>query len=197
MSAPIVPRDVEEGESHEALWLESFRKGTAAVMTEVYTDYFACVDRAVGRVLAGADRETVIHEVFCRLLSDAELRAAFRGGSLRAWLGTVAHHHAVDYQRRRERERPVGDAHDVSTAGALPGAAASAEGPVEARLLIARFRDEWLPPKWHGVFEARFLEQKPQVEAARALGMHRTTLVYQEFRIRQLLRKFFLHTEEA
>jgi RNA polymerase sigma-70 factor (ECF subfamily) len=148
-------------------------------------------------VLTGADRETIIHEVFCRLLSDAQLRAGFRGGSLRAWLATIAHNQAIDYRRRRERERPVGDAEDVGTAGARGVETASAEGSVEARLLIERFRDEWLPPKWRGVFQVRFLEQKPQVEAARALGMHRTTLVYQEFRIRQLLRKFFLKTEEA
>ena len=197
MSTPTLPRDVAEGATQRTRWLGAFHEGSPDVFTEVYTTYFACVDRAVGRVLTGADRETVIHEVFCRLLADAELRAGFRGGSLRAWLATVAHNQAIDYRRRRERERPVGDAEDVSTAGPHAVETASAEGSVEARQLIERFCNERLPPKWRRVFEARFLEQKPQIEAARALGMHRTTLVYQEFRIRQLLRKFFLETEEA
>jgi RNA polymerase sigma-70 factor (ECF subfamily) len=196
MSTPIVPEGVEEGASDRSRWLEAFHAGSADVMTEVYTTHFVTVERAVGRVLTGADGETVIHEVFCRLLADAQLRAAFRGGSLRAWLATVAHHQAIDYRRRRERERPVGDAEDVSTAAAHRSETASAAASVEARLLIERFRDEWLPPKWRRVFEVRFLQQKPQVEAARALGMHRTTLVYQEFRIRQLLRKFYLKSEE-
>ncbi len=197
MSTPNVPRDVEEGASQRTGWLGAFHEGSRHVLTEVYATHFACVDRAVGRVLTGADRETVIHEVFYRLLADAELRAGFRGGSLRAWLATVAHRQAIDYRRRRERERPVGDAEDVSTAGPQAVETPSAEASVEARQLIERFRNECLPPKWRGVFEARFLEQKAQVEAARGLGMHRTTLVYQELRIRQLLRKFFLEIEEA
>ena len=197
MSTPNVPRDVEESAGQRTSWLGAFHEGSRDVLTEVYATCFACVDRAVGRVLTGADRETVIHEVFCRLLTDPQLRAGFRGGSLRAWLGTVAHHQAIDYRRRRERERPVGDAEDVSRAGPHSVETASTEASVEARPLIERFRRECLPPKWLGVFEARFLEQKAQVEAARGLGMHRTTLVYQEFRIRQLLQKFYLDSEEA
>lgn len=197
MSTPSVPRDVEEGASQRTSWLAAFHDGSRDVLTEVYASCFACVDRAVGRVLTGADRETVIHEVFCRVLADAEVRAGFRGGSIRAWLGTMAYRQAIDYRRRRERERPVGDAEDVSKAGSSSIESASAEASVEARELIERFQSECLPPKWRGVFEARFLEQKAQVEAARGLGMRRTTLVYQEFRIRQLLRKFFLEIQEA
>jgi RNA polymerase sigma-70 factor (ECF subfamily) len=63
--------------------------------------------------------------------------------------------------------------------------------------MIDRFRAHHLPAKWRGVFEVRFVQQLDQSEAARVLGIHRTTLVYQEFRVRQLLRKFFLQKEGA
>jgi RNA polymerase sigma-70 factor (ECF subfamily) len=37
--------------------------------------------------------------------------------------------------------------------------------------------------------------QLNQAEAARRLGIHRTTLLYQELRVRQLLRNFVLGAE--
>jgi RNA polymerase sigma-70 factor (ECF subfamily) len=63
-------------------------------------------------------------------------------------------------------------------------------------VLIERFRRERLPPDWVGVFERRFLEQLTQHEAARALGIRRTTLAYRELRIRRALRAFLLEEEE-
>jgi RNA polymerase sigma-70 factor (ECF subfamily) len=42
------------------------------------------------------------------------------------------------------------------------------------------------------VFDARFIQQLDQPEAARLLGMHRTTLIYQEYRVRTLLKRFVL-----
>ena len=62
----------------------------------------------------------------------------------------------------------------------------------EAALLIQKFCAEVLPPKWRPVFEARFVEHLTQTEAAAALRMRRTTLVYQELRIRSLLNGFLL-----
>ena len=44
------------------------------------------------------------------------------------------------------------------------------------------------------VFEARFVRQLTQREAASTLGISRTTLAYQEHRIRKLLRKHLLGT---
>jgi DNA-directed RNA polymerase specialized sigma24 family protein len=54
----------------------------------------------VGRMLPAADAETVTHEVFYRLLSDAKLRENFRGGNFAAWLARVATNSAVDHLRR-------------------------------------------------------------------------------------------------
>jgi DNA-directed RNA polymerase specialized sigma24 family protein len=62
-------------------------------------------------------------------------------------------------------------------------------------VLVARFRERVLPPRWEPVFRARFLEQLDQREAARQLGIPRTTLVYHERRIRALLRAFMLEQD--
>jgi RNA polymerase sigma-70 factor (ECF subfamily) len=140
-------------------------------------------------VLGAADRETVIHELFSKLLTNSDFRRAFSGGSFVAWLTTVARNQAIDYQRRRGREVPL----DAEAPAARVG---SWQEAAEARVLIERFRHERLPPDWVGVFERRFLEQMTQHEAARALGIHRTTLAYRELRIRRALRAFLLEEEE-
>jgi RNA polymerase sigma-70 factor (ECF subfamily) len=194
MPGTLVPAKAKRGAAEDPTWLEEFHAGSPGAMTQLYVDHFATVERSVGRVLRGADKETVVHEVFCRLLGDAGLRASFQGGSMRAWISTVGRNLALDYRRRRQREQPCGSAEDVhDDADDLP----SPEGQLEARELIGRFRDERLPEKWRAVFDARFVQQLHQSEAARALGIRRTTLLYQEFRIRQLLRKFFLGREVA
>jgi RNA polymerase sigma-70 factor, ECF subfamily len=179
-------------EADEGAWLADFHAGRRAALERCYRECYPTVHRAVGRVLGGADQESVVHEVFYRVLSREELRRGFQGGSLKAWLATVAVHLATDHVRRQQRERAA-----IATAHAE----AAAEGPSctgpegtpeahEARALIERFQREVLPRKWAPVFEARFLRQLSQREAARELAMHRTTLAYQELRIRALLGRF-------
>src|ERR1700722_1658704 len=138
MPGPLVPAD--RGASERSQWLDEFHACSKAAMTELFVDHFASVARSVGQVLGGADKETAIHEVFCRILSDAPMRASFRGGSLRAWLSTIARNHAIDYRRRQRRERPSGTAEDVHEGEAQE--ATSFETSMEARDLVARFRDE-------------------------------------------------------
>jgi RNA polymerase sigma-70 factor (ECF subfamily) len=172
-------------------WLLDFHAGRRAVLEQCYRELYGTVQRAVGRVLTGADQETVIHEVFYRLISREELRRSFRGGSLKAWIATVAYHQALEYVRRQQREQgALEKARDFGGEEANLVEESSSES--EARILVERFRRECLPEKWHAVFEARFLRQLPQREAAKELGMHRTTLAYQELRIRSLLRRFLL-----
>ena len=130
-----------------------------------YCEHYATVDRAVGGVLRGADRETVVHEVFFRILSNEEMRRAFTGGSAAAWVAMVARNHAIDYRRRRGRE-VLDDAAETPDAQAPAADEAS-----DAKLLVDRFRREVLPEKWRPVFEACFLQQLSQREAAQALGM--------------------------
>jgi RNA polymerase sigma-70 factor (ECF subfamily) len=62
---------------------------------------------------------------------------------------------------------------------------------------VERFCREHLPAKWAKVFDARFLRQLPQREAARELGIQRSTLAYQEQQVRELLTAFLLSAEVA
>jgi RNA polymerase sigma-70 factor (ECF subfamily) len=152
------------------------------------------VAAVAGRMLPAVDAETVTHEVFYRLLSDSTLRANFQGGNFAAWLMRVATNAALDHLRRRRRE--VGGLSEEHEADADTQAVARrVDEELEAKMLVERFRRECLPPEWAGVFEARFLRQVSQRKAAEELGMHRTTLVYQELRIRRLLAKFLVRTE--
>jgi RNA polymerase sigma-70 factor (ECF subfamily) len=186
MNRPVSRPEV----SAEAVsWLAEFHAGSRAILTEVYIDHFASVERAVGRILKGADKETVIHEIFFRLMTSEELRLTFEGGSFRAWISTIARNQAVDYWRRQQFEVPAGAPEDLM--GEREDAARF-ENRVEAQITIDRFRSECLPEKWRKVFDARFIQQLDQPEAARLLGMHRTTLIYQEYRVRTLLRRFVL-----
>ena len=190
--SPVSMRSVSQGVGGrevllEMEWVDRFYAGERQVLEEVYRENFEHVNVVVGTVLQGADRETVIHEMFLRVINSESFRRSFHGGDLSAWLGVVARNQAIDYARRRNREAPVG----VDLGRDLPDTARP-ERASEARLLVDRFRREVLPPQWRRVFEARFLQNMTQSEAATALGTRRTTLAYQELRIRRLLRKFLL-----
>jgi RNA polymerase sigma-70 factor (ECF subfamily) len=184
-------REVPARDDPEAkAWLERFHLGDRSILEEIYHQHFHRIDCAVGTVLTGADRETVVHEVFLRLLRDDPFRRAFHGGDVGAWLAAVARNQAIDYSRRRNREAPAG-IDLAATVAADDELARSAE----ARILIERFLRDVLPPSWLAVFKARFVSHLSQAEAAALLGKRRTTLAYQELRIRRMLRKFLL--EEA
>jgi RNA polymerase sigma-70 factor, ECF subfamily len=179
----------------DATWLRAFHAGDRACMTECYQEHFDVVAQAVGAVLSGSDRETVVQEVFFRLLTDPLLRAAFQGGSLAGWLRVVARNQAIDQIRRRRLEVLVPDATAVIDATAC--VEDDPEQTLHVRLTLQRFRAQVLPAKWEAVFLARFVQQQDQPTAARALRMRRTTLAYQEYRIRNLLRRFVLKGERA
>lgn len=173
------------------VWLQAFHDGDRATMAELYHEHFATVEAAVGRVVTGADKETVIHEVFFKLIASPDERRRFHGGSLGAWLTTVARNHAIDHARRRGRELTM-----PSEALADHVGATSRDGETaRARVLIERFRDG-LPASWRRVFDLCCLQQIPQRDAAAMLGIARTTLAYQHHQIRMRLRKFLVPRKE-
>ena len=173
-------------------WLGRFHAGERAELEHCYRDHFARALAAATRILPGVDAETVTHEVFYRLLSDEKARRGFGGGDLGAWIAKVTTNAAIDHHRRRRRE--VGEEPDGHTPEVD---AARMEDELDAKILVDRFRRERLPPKWNGVFEARFLRQLPQREAALELGIQRSTLAYQEQQVRALLSDFLLASEET
>lgn len=171
----------------EAKLLGDFHAGSRGVLEQCYRDHYRTVVGAVGRVVVGADAETVTHEVFYRLLSEPRLRANFQGGNFGAWLAQVATNAARDHLRRYRREQPG------VPEGSLPDAAPSAPSEeIDAKMAIDRFRRECLPPDLAPLFEARFVRQLSQREAAEELGVPRSTLIYQEDRVRSLLKEFVL-----
>ncbi len=169
-------------------WLARFHSGHRETLEKCYRDAFSRVAATAGRVLATVDAETVAHEVFYRMLSDGEFRAGFRGGNVTAWLAQVAHNAAIDTLRRRRREVDEASSDDADPA--------RFDEEVEAKMLVERFVAERLPEKFHALFDARFIRQLPQREAAQELGIQRSTLAYQEERIRELLEDFLLESEE-
>jgi RNA polymerase sigma-70 factor (ECF subfamily) len=175
-------------------WLAAFHSGDRAAVEQCYRGHYRTVAAAVGRMLPMADSETVTHEVFYRLLTDPRLRANFRGGNFAAWITRVATHSAIDFQRRCRFEQSGRAVVSEPAVDAL-AAAARVDDELDAKALVERFRRECLPPQWAGVFDARFLRQLPQRDAARELGIQRTTLVYRELRIRRLLTQFLLRAK--
>jgi len=177
----------------EDAWLRAFHVGQRDCLERCYRDELTTVQRAVAAiVVTGADRETLVHEVFFRLLNEEPLRRGFHGGSFSAWLRVVARNQAIDYARRRRLEVHIPDEAHLSSD---PGAGGGLDMQIDARLTLKRFREQVLPQKWRRVFDARFVQQQDQPTAARSLGMRRTTLAYQEYRIRNLLRRFVLRGE--
>lgn len=172
----------------DAVRLEAFHRGDREAIERCYRDHFEAVEAAIGGILGGADRETVIHELFSRLLSQEALRRSFQGGSLAAWLATVGRNQAIDYRRRFSRETELEERPPEALTVRWQEAA-------DARLLIERFKRESLPPEWADVFDLCFVQQLSQREAAQALGIQRTTLAYRELRIRQRLAKFLLQSD--
>lgn len=171
-------------------WLAAFHAGRRETLEACYRAHFQTVDATVGRLLHGPDRESVVHDVFLRLLSSAEMRASFRGGSLAAWLVVVAKNQALEFARK---QRP----HDTLDESVLEREAVETrlDSQTDARRRLERFKAEVLPAKWAGVFQRCFVEQRSQREAAQLLGVSRTTLAYQELRVRSLLEKFLLQGE--
>lgn len=188
---PVTPFVVPRAEGSQPLKgssLAGFREGTREALEACYREHFGTVHAAVGTVLRGADRETVVHEVFARLISDAKLRGMFKGGRLAPWLRVLSRNQAVDFARHRNYERPHGLVPPTHACSPVDRSA-------EARLLVERFEKECLPSRWRDVFEARFVLQMDQTTAAARVGVSRTTLAYREHRIRDLLRRFVLRSK--
>ncbi len=169
-------------------WLEAFHRGDRAALEATYRRHVRPVVDEASRLLRSADAETVAHEVFYRVLTDARMREGFHGGDLGAWLRVIARRAAIDLLRKRRREGPVED--DMLTD--IPADPTREHEARDAKVLVERFRAEVLPERYRALFEVRFLGQLAQREAADKLGMSRSTLAYQEERVRELLKAFLL-----
>jgi RNA polymerase sigma-70 factor (ECF subfamily) len=182
---PVDERAIESAPG----WLEAFHRGDRTALEETYRHHVRPVVDEASRLLRSADAETVAHEVFYRVLTDGRMRESFHGGNLGAWLRIVARRAAIDLLRKRRRED--GPLDDDMLTDYLPDTTREHEER-DAKVLVERFRTEVLPEKFLRLFEVRFLGQVAQREAADLLGMSRSTLAYQEERVRELLKAFLL-----
>lgn len=172
-------------------WIARFHAGDRRVIEQCYRENFSQVMDAVGRLLSGADQETVVHDVFCKLLDNADARAQFGGGNFTAWLRTIARNRAIDYVRRHGRETSV----EPDTVVRLAGSQEHCDSRLELTTLLARFVRDHVPKRLVPLFRSRFIEQRSQQETADAIGLPRTTVAYHEMRLRKQLRRFVLRTE--
>ena len=79
--------------------------GDEAALSELYAQFSSFVYGLATRVTANrTTAQDVTQEVFARVWEHPELFDPERG-SLRAWLGTLTHHRAVDHVRREEAGR--------------------------------------------------------------------------------------------
>lgn len=166
--------------------LEAFYRGERKVIEDVYRAHYADVDRGASRVVAGIDRESVVHDMFFQLLSSEPFRRGFKGGELGRWLQVVAANQAISLLRKQKREVPAGDVEQLLQ---RPDGSRIEEQAI-AQQFFARFRASALPAKWAPVFEACFVEGLDQRSAAEKLGIARTTLAYQWVRIKWALEAF-------
>lgn len=179
-----------------AEWLMRFHAGDRQVIAQIYREHGATITRVVGAILSGPDREGVIHDIFLQLIESEEMRRKFQGGSISAWLRQVARNRALDtYRRRSRRQELVEEAAQEADVSEAPPSPERAVEAAWVNKLVERFTEEVLPAKWHRVFEVRFVKQLSQRDAAKVIGISRTTLAYQETRVRHLLRKFMLQAD--
>jgi RNA polymerase sigma-70 factor, ECF subfamily len=120
---------------------QRFHEGDRDFLGLLYRATYEAVDTAVGRVLRGADRETVVHDVYLRLLTKPELRRSFTGGSMRSWLTTVAYNLAVDFWRHHRRETSPEDPETPL----IDPMSRRMEERAELNLFVERFRRDGLP----------------------------------------------------
>lgn len=176
--------------------LRGFHAGEREVLREVYGAHVGRVERSVSRYCRGADAECVVHEVFLSLLERREVRERFTGGDLGAWLATMAGRRALDFLRRRRRWTLLDDPRSLE--GRLEPVAEEEALLHEDQVrrlneAMEQFSTEVLPRCGEGlarVFDARFRCWLDQTEAARKLGIPRTTLIHREQRLLRRLGPF-------
>ncbi|MBX3234089.1 MAG: sigma-70 family RNA polymerase sigma factor [Labilithrix sp.] len=188
MSRVLLPfelamKDVAEGDR----FLAAFHAGERWAIEDAYKEHARRVIAAARRLVGPVDAETIAHDVFYRLLSRSDMRRSFQGGNLAAWLTQVAVRAAVDDLRKRRREKGLEE-----TASFEP--VTQVDDEIEAKMMIDRFREEVLAKEDAALFEVRFINRIAQRDAAVLLGIPRSTLVYQEQRIREQLERFVVES---
>jgi RNA polymerase sigma factor CnrH len=173
--------------------------GDAATLAAVYSTYTDVVEHVLangfaaraGRVHVPGIRDAesradLKHDVFVRALS-AVIRNRYDSRRLFApYLLAIARHALVDWHRKTRHELDVDD----DALGDLPTDNGSYPDWSAAGLLeLAEVYTAQLPPPLREIYELRFVEERSQEDAARALGISRQSLRTLERRLKDGLRQ--------
>lgn len=155
--------------------------GDIAAFESLYRRHVASVHRLACWMLAGAETEDIIQDVFVRAWTKLKL---FNG---RAAFGTWLHKLAVNViLRHRERQEAKSSRLGVLSESPPQGARLSSPGlRMDLEAAIAT-----LPPRARDVFVLHDIEGWKHVEIAEALGISPSTSRAQLHRARMLLRRF-------
>jgi RNA polymerase sigma-70 factor (ECF subfamily) len=153
-------------------WERTVRKRLAAgdesALNEVYDQYASFVYGLALRVIGDARAaEDVSQDVFVAVWQRPEAFDPERG-SLRTWLGTLAHRRAVDYVRREEARRRRSE-RDASRRASVP----DVEEIAVALVTAERVRDalDLLPDEQRRAIQLAYFGGKTYRQVAEVLGI--------------------------
>lgn len=184
-------------------FLQSFRRGERAALTQVYSAYVDEVESFVRSFFASqyqkyrlairaVDLEDVVQEIFTRAFSDTARLSFDATRPYGPFLGAVARNLVVDWTRRRCPEFAVEDIELV---------AASVEPELEAPwadALTMSLVNEYiagLSAELREIHELRYVTCQTQHEACKTLGLSRQQLRTKEKHLRDGLRRALKRAE--
>ena len=144
--------------------------GDEAALGELYDQFSAMVYGLAARVTRDwSAAEDVTQDVFVQLWEHPEAFDPARG-SMRAWLGTIAHRRAVDFVRRAEvRRRYAGDAVPQRPETPVPNPEEMAVAGAVAKSVQAAVDD--LPPTQRQAILLAYFDGKTYRQVAETLGI--------------------------
>ena len=165
-------RRLPDGGERAGEWELTVRKRLAATdesaLTEVYDQYASFVYGLALRVIGDARAaEDVSQDVFVALWERPDAFDPERG-SLRTWLGTLAHRRAVDYVRREEARRRRSE-RDAARRSTVP----DVEEIAVALVTAERVRDalDLLPDEQRRAIQLAYFGGKTYRQVAEVLGI--------------------------
>ncbi len=149
--------------------LEGVQKGDSAAMSVLYDRYARLVFSLALHILKDREAaEEVVQEVFVKVWRRAGDYSADKG-KLSAWIGGIAHHHAIDELRRR-RVRPSANEEEDAAAEVVD------TGPVPFERAVQSIEHQQIcealkciPPEQRRPIELAYFEGLTQQEIAEEL----------------------------
>jgi RNA polymerase sigma factor (sigma-70 family) len=163
--------------------LERFYAGDQVVMAQLYQRHAPRAVAQLRKYLPRIDTEAVVQEAFVTLMAHTEQRRRFKGGSFAAFLCIMTRYRGIDAWRREQRYVEAESLPEATDANS------DVDDRLAAREILHKFLERSVPPKQKAFFQARFIDQRTQIEAAELLQIRRSTLATWEKGLAERLRK--------